>query len=647
MDQRAVYCMNLKDNREENNQADSHNKFDFCLQHQVIGIGWSPNETDPAFLEARDYLQAMKAGDLVWIKEPDRDMYYIAEILDEQLSSQTDPVFEEHDLSCYRNCKFHQVGTKDVLPPEHRNYIKRLISLKTIQSRTDKELIEVVNALFVKATSDEKTEPRILPDVSQQPRKCVKDIFRKYKFLFIPLLCVILLSTAFLAVHEVVYTVRSKDAQQEMNERLEGQTFVFYRDEQMWVRSIKANGIYDEKLYGIDAGNDIPVKFNKTLKENEPLDYYYSYWGDLTGIGYGPLQFDNNGNIVKFGADGFTLATEEELSMITQADDRESTKQTLGEFMMTLDEYKDAYKASDMPVSDDLIDLDTEDFCIPYKDTPTNTFVMVFEKPTSATSSDLSYNVLSTSGLGKNFGYDYMMGPILLYLENIPGALTDIDEIVSRWNSTEERTTGNELTAEFMHNGIVYTRATSYGNGLRMTVFIKVDPDYEVYLADYPEFTDKANVQGTENNTSENNGGPASNPPESEHEQDNENMDTAQMETTNPCKNGHTWLSITETVHHDEVGHYEDVLTGYESVDKYHCASSDCDDSLWFYSYDELSNHYATVHGITVSRDQMISMCYTDHELEPVYEKQWVVDSEAYDETVITGYKCSVCGKTK
>lgn len=647
MDQRSVYCMNLKDNRKESNQADSRNKFEFCVQHQVIGIGWSPNETDPAFLEARKYLQAMQAGDLVWIKEPDRDMYYIAEISDQQLSLQTDPAFEEHDLSCYRNCKYYQVGTKDDLPPEHRSYVKSLTSLKTIQPRTDAELIRIINALYASVVSDEKTDPSNWPVDSCTPPKKPTSFLKKHKSLFIPLFCVILLFVAFLVIHEAVYTVRANNAQHEMNNKLEGQTFVSYYDNQMWVRHIGADGTYEEKLYRVDTNAEVPLKFKETLKTKETLDYYFSYWGNLISISYGAPQFDSNGNVVQFGSNKFTLASEEELSMIKQADDRESTKRTLGEFMMTLEEYRDAYKATDMPVSDDLIDLQIDNYCIPYKDAPTNTFFMVFEKPTSATSSDLSYNVLSTSALGKNFGYDYMMAPILLYLENIPGALTDIDEIVRRWNSTEERTTGNELTAEFMHNGIVYTRATSYGNGLRMTVFIKVDPDYEVYLADYPEFVDKANVQGTENDTSENNRAPASNPSESEHEQDNENMDTDQMETTTPCKNGHTWLSITETVHHDEVGHYEDVLTGYESVDKYHCASSDCDDSLWFYSLDELANHYATVHGITVSRDQMISMCYTDHELEPIYEKQWVVDSEAYDETVITGYECSVCGKTK
>ena len=29
------------------------------------------------------------------------------------------------------------------------------------------------------------------------------------------------------------------------------------------------------------------------------------------------------------------------------------------------------------------------------------------------------------------------------------------------------------------------------------------------------------------------------------------------------------------------------------------------------------------------------------------YETRTVVDKEAYDETVVTGYKCTICGATK
>lgn len=37
----------------------------------------------------------------------------------------------------------------------------------------------------------------------------------------------------------------------------------------------------------------------------------------------------------------------------------------------------------------------------------------------------------------------------------------------------------------------------------------------------------------------------------------------------------------------------------------------------------------------------------TREKWEAVYETQWIVDCPAYDETVVTGYRCSLCGKEK
>ena len=110
------------------------------------------------------------------------------------------------------------------------------------------------------------------------------------------------------------------------------------------------------------------------------------------------------------------------------------------------------------------------------------------------------------------------------------------------------------------------------------------------------------------------------------------------------CDNGHTWVAITETVHHDEVGHYEEVVVNYESVEKYQC--SFCDNGKWTDSYDEIAAHFKSVHDVT-ERDLIIHYCYTSYDQKPIYENQWIIDTEAYNETVTTGYKCSVCGQQK
>ena len=74
MSKRAVYCMNLKDNRGGSSPASSKGKFDFCHSEQVVGIGWAANEntseSESAFVSAKNYLFALNPGDLLWIKKP-------------------------------------------------------------------------------------------------------------------------------------------------------------------------------------------------------------------------------------------------------------------------------------------------------------------------------------------------------------------------------------------------------------------------------------------------------------------------------------------------------------------------------------------------------------------------------------------------
>jgi hypothetical protein len=88
---------------------------------------------------------------------------------------------------------------------------------------------------------------------------------------------------------------------------------------------------------------------------------------------------------------------------------------------------------------------------------------------------------------------------------------------------------------------------------------------------------------------------------------------------------GHNWVAQTTTVHHDAEGVNQQVKTGTVKV-----IICDCDQKF----YDTASwepHHNETHHGGTVTT-------------EDTYETQWVETSPAYDETVTTGYICSVCG---
>ncbi|MBE6588356.1 MAG: hypothetical protein E7647_08090 [Ruminococcaceae bacterium] len=114
---------------------------------------------------------------------------------------------------------------------------------------------------------------------------------------------------------------------------------------------------------------------------------------------------------------------------------------------------------------------------------------------------------------------------------------------------------------------------------------------------------------------------------------------------TDPCKDGHTWRAVTESVHHEEAGHYETVQTGTVTVSLYKCAVCyGC-----FESYEEYYSHFQSEH---IAKEDELVVIFLDRydlleEKRPVYEKTWVVDMPAYDEEIVTGYICSVCGSEK
>lgn len=106
---------------------------------------------------------------------------------------------------------------------------------------------------------------------------------------------------------------------------------------------------------------------------------------------------------------------------------------------------------------------------------------------------------------------------------------------------------------------------------------------------------------------------------------------------------GHSWEKVTETAHHKEQGHYEDVKVS-KKVQKYRCPM--CGYSASTYStLDAYYSHFDSTHGADANSSFNRDRYEIVEEWEYTYETQWVVDKEAYTETIITGYKCSVCGK--
>ena len=115
---------------------------------------------------------------------------------------------------------------------------------------------------------------------------------------------------------------------------------------------------------------------------------------------------------------------------------------------------------------------------------------------------------------------------------------------------------------------------------------------------------------------------------------------------TSGTATGHSWMEKVETVHHEEEGHYEEVLADTYKVTIYLCFFCGYNQE----GYPSLSDLRVHMEEHKNHADYEFVMGYDDYlsdsreEWEYVYEEQWIVDQEAYDEEVVIGRRCTVCG---
>lgn len=109
-------------------------------------------------------------------------------------------------------------------------------------------------------------------------------------------------------------------------------------------------------------------------------------------------------------------------------------------------------------------------------------------------------------------------------------------------------------------------------------------------------------------------------------------------------KQGHQWQDVTVTIRHEEVGHYEEVCVDYEKVIIYGCVYC----SAEVESFDALVRHFENAHSNMDNYEwhleHLDNMCKVIEKWMPIYETQWIIDEPAYDETVVKGQKCALCG---
>ena len=108
----------------------------------------------------------------------------------------------------------------------------------------------------------------------------------------------------------------------------------------------------------------------------------------------------------------------------------------------------------------------------------------------------------------------------------------------------------------------------------------------------------------------------------------------------------HDWQPVYATVYHDEVGHYETRTVAEacdEPVYEYRNICGAC--GATFVSEEEVSVHILLEHqGMASYSNQRVQTDTIHH--DAATEQVWVVDAAAWEEQVVTGFRCA-CGATQ
>lgn len=208
---------------------------------------------------------------------------------------------------------------------------------------------------------------------------------------------------------------------------------------------------------------------------------------------------------------------------------------------------------------------------------------------------------------------------------------------------------------------IAVTSQDIYDNKMSINVYVIVadeNTDITELVADVHEKvkTEKKKIEEQKKNNQSNSNTTSKNDSNTNSSKDESNSNSNESNTGNNSNSGntnnnskpehsHSWQAVTTTVHHDEIGHYETqiVQEAYDEpiYEKGYCICNKC--GYYTKDADLMAIHVleSCGGGWKIGSVQV----GTKHH-DAVTKQVWIVDKAAWDETVITGYKCS-CGATK
>lgn len=169
--------------------------------------------------------------------------------------------------------------------------------------------------------------------------------------------------------------------------------------------------------------------------------------------------------------------------------------------------------------------------------------------------------------------------------------------------------------------------------------------------------TSKSESKPSNGSSSSSNSKPSSNSGSSSNSKPSTGGSSNSGGTSKPESHTHNWVAITEQVHHDEEGHWEEYVVSQawtEEVPIYEeqarsicngCGKDITGNTTAHIKEQALAGNYACG-GYHV---EYIKVQTGTNRVEhpAVTDKKWIVDKAAWTETVTTGYKCDGCGATK
>lgn len=116
-----------------------------------------------------------------------------------------------------------------------------------------------------------------------------------------------------------------------------------------------------------------------------------------------------------------------------------------------------------------------------------------------------------------------------------------------------------------------------------------------------------------------------------------EQTSLSHIDMTVPVSHEHAWVDDYETIHHEAITHEETVAPVYEAVIEYHTVCNECGEQIDGQAREHIDE---TCHGgystsVPVAVARLVTEGRTDI----------IEDEPAYDESVVAGRHCSVCGE--